>query len=169
MLLTTLFPTLSLARVPYRLFEVESVPVQPAAGQTTTAGLVLKGGAVNLGINYSGNVAFCNCSLGVEVAARSLKAPGIQIVNCNTGLRVSGGTAELDSLVVANCSEQGIDCSGGYLQAIMATSQRNGARKTCVVMAKLRVFTRLNTNQAGACKAIVQKLTILCEPRRQEH
>jgi hypothetical protein len=97
------------------------------AGQTTTAGLSLKGGSVNLGTNYSGNVAFCNCSVGVGVAARSLKAPGIQIVNCNTGLRVSGGTAELDSLVVANCSAQGIDCSGGTTSASMATSQRNGA------------------------------------------
>ena len=97
------------------------------AGQSTTAGLYLKGGSVNLGINYSGNVAFCNCSLGVEVAARSLKAPGIQVANCNTGLSVSGGRAELDSLVVANCSEHGIDCSGGYLQAMTATSQRNGS------------------------------------------
>lgn len=97
------------------------------AGQTTTAGLSLKGGSVQLGTNYSGNVAFCNCSVGVEVAARSLKAPGIQIVNCNTGLSVSGGSAQLDSLVVANCSAQGIDCSGGTTSASMASSQRNGA------------------------------------------
>ena len=95
-------------------------------GQATKAGLSLKGGAVNLGISYSGNVAFCNCSLGVEVAARSLNAPGIQIANCGTGLSVSGGRAEMDSLVVANCTAQGISCSGGYLQVMTANSQRNG-------------------------------------------